>query len=572
MISIRRICFFLFTLHSFHFSFAQNGITWKEQIVLDNTSKYIRLCKVTKGPAAGDLIMTYFKNDHSAPFGMRKSQDNGRTWSTETIFMKNDDMFYYVNPGILQLDDSRLMLTYCKRSKGVNQYIKEEGPCVKFSSDGGYTWGEETFICWGGAYEPTAIQVPNDKNKDGNNDIYLFWSMAIVDQSVDISVATQENAGRGFACGVVASYDNGKTWENFMLTKLGARIVHRNFNEPVGGTYMGSKGNMPTPVLLPDNRIGVVCEAVDKAVSPWFTVSSPGNWDWTDFQNQAWASYQYIGYPPYNADDDNVYPGEPNRCWRSTNTDDTFGGAPYVCVMPNGKIVFSQNTNKLIKVFVCDPYGKNTVKQEDPFGTTKSFYSCIIPLNDREVIVAAHDPDNMAKIYLRIGEVVKDVQPPTMPRNISVFKEGSLYRINWEPSTDNILVYKYEIYANDSLVGITLWDNKTDINGLNPNKNYSFTVRAMDYQGNYSDYSTEIITKLLVETITVFPNPAGECLTVEIPWEYADVLVFNSLGVIKLHDSHFFSGRLSVSTLESGMYILQVKYKSNIVYTKFIKM
>ncbi len=571
MKSTRKIYFLFLALLSFSFSSAQNEITWKEQIVIDGTSKYVRLCKVTKGVAKGDLIMTYFKSDHSAPFGMRRSKDDGRTWSDETIFMKNTSTNYYVNPGILQLDDGRLMLSYCKRSKGVDEYVKEEGPCVKFSSDGGYTWGEETFICWGGSYEPTAIQVPNDKNGDGNNDIYIFWTMAIVDQTVDLSIATKENSYRGFACGVVASYDNGANWENFMPTKLGARIVHRNFNEPPGGTYMGSKGNMPTPVLLPNHRIGVVCEAVDKANSPWFTVSNPRDWDWADFQNQNWSSYQYVGYPPYNADDDNIYPTDRNQCWRPTFTDDTFGGAPYVCVLPNGKIAFSQNSNKIIKVFVCDTNGKNPAQQQDPFGNTMSFYSCIIPLNEREVIIAAHDPENMAATYLRIGEIVKDVQSPTTPQNVSVTKEGARFRVKWEQSTDNVLVYKYQVFANTRLAKEVLWDHETEVAGLDPGTNYSFTVRAMDYQGNFSGITTDSRKFIQAETVHLFPNPATQWLEIKTPWEEVDLAIYNSFGQLIMHNAHFSLSRLSVSTFEKGMYILQVCHEGRIICEKFIK-
>lgn len=567
----RNIFLILFGISAFLYSAAQNEIVWKEQIVIEGTSKYVRLCKVTKGVVQGDLIMTYFKSDHSAPFGMRRSKDDGRTWSDETIFMRNDDQFYYVNPGILQLEDGRLMLSYCKRGKDNYLGVMYEGPCVKYSSDGGYTWGDETFICWGGSYEPTAIQVPNDKNKDGNKDIYIFWSLALIDQSIDISIATRDNAYSGFACGVAASYDNGASWENFMPTKLGARIVHRNFDEPPNGTFFGSKGNMPTPVLLPNHRIGVVCEAVDKANSPWFTVSNPGDWDWSDFQNQNWTSYQYFGYPPYNADDDTIYPNDPNHCWRPTFTDDTFGGAPYVCVLPNGRIAFSQNSGHVIKVFVCDANGKNQIQQEDPFGNTRSFYSCIIPLNEKEVIIAAHDPENMAATYLRIGEIIKDVEPPTVPQHVSVSKQNSNFQISWEKSTDNIVVHKYEVYAKGKLVATTLWDNEAEINELDSDENYSFEVRAIDYQGNFSGLSTGIQEKPDEEEITLFPNPAVDWITLRIPWNDAAVSIFNTLGELKLNDEHFSSGQFSILTLEKGMYFLEINHNSKTICRKFIK-
>ncbi len=551
--------------------FGQDQITWKEKIELSGKYKYIRLCKVTKGPAAGDLIMTYFQSNHSAPFGMRRSKDEGRTWGIETIFMRNNTENYYVNPGILQLDDGRLMLSYCKRSKVEAQYIKEEGPCVRFSTDGGYTWGPETFICWGGAYEPAAIQVPNDENGDGNNDIYLFWTMAIVDQSVDLDIANHNNSYRGFACGVVASYDNGASWENFRPNKLGARIVHRNFDEPVNGTYFGSKGNMPTPVLLPNHRIGVVCEAVDKANSPWFTVSESGDWDWNKFQNQQWSSYSYFGYPPYSADDDNIYPTDRNFCWRPTFQDDTFGGAPYACVLPNGRIAFSQNSGHIIRVFVCDANGRNPVRQDDPFLNTQSFYSCIIPLNDHEVILAAHDPVDLSRAFIRIGEIRKDMDPPTQPKNLLVESTGPGYNLSWEPSTDNIVVHKYYVYANDSLVKEVLWDHATLLDGLDPDKNYAFSVRAVDYQGNVSELATSATNLNADYTIYVYPNPADQWLEIKTPWKEVGISVYSALGELIMRKDHFMQGGLDVSTYRKGIYILQIHHAGIKTYRKFVK-
>lgn len=555
----------------FSAAFAQNEITWKDEIVLDGTFKYIRLCKVTKGAAAGDIIMTYFQSNHSAPFGMRRSKDEGRTWGEETIFMRNTSINYYVNPGILQLDDGRLMLSYCKRAKTGVGTIPEQGPCVRFSTDGGYTWGDETFICWGGDYEPTTIQVQNDKNGDGHNDIYLYWSMVLADQSYDLNTTPASDVKRGFACAVVASYDNGVTWENFMPTKLGARIVHRNFNEPAKETYMGSKGNMPTPVLLPHHRVGVVCEAVDKSNSPWFTVSDGRDWDWENFQGQQWSSYTYFGYPPYSADDDNVYPTDRTKCWRPTYTDDTFGGAPYVSVMANGQIVFSQNSSHDIKVFVGDAYGKNSVKQVDPFlNKQSSFYSCIIPLNDHEVIVAAHDPVDMATAYIRIGEIIKDIQPPTTPKNVLWSKVGNNYQLSWTPSTDNIIVHKYEIYANGNHVKTVLWDNTATVEGLNAETNYTFAVRALDYQGNYSQLSTGLSTRLQVEDFKIFPNPVDNFIQIQTS-EQDYLTEIWSIDGKKLMICDMNATHINVSGLNQGLYLCSIEKNGNKIFRKFVK-
>jgi hypothetical protein len=574
-VMLKRYSYIILLLSMFCFFslISQNEITWKEEIVLDGTFKYVRLCKVTKGPAAGDIIMTYFQSDHSAPFGMRRSKDGGRIWSTETIFMRNNTINYFVNPGILQLDDGRLMLSYCKRGKETSSTILDQGPCVRFSTDGGYTWGAETFIAYGGDYEPTAIQVPHDKNGDGHNDIYLYWSMAITDQSYELATTPVGDVKRGFACGVVASYDNGVTWENFMPTKLGARIVHRNFEYKKNSSYYMSKGNMPTPVLLPNHKVGVACEAVDKANSPWFTVSDSGDWDWANFQGQQWSDYTYFGYPPYKTPyDNNVYPTDRSKCYRPTYQDDTFGGAPYVSVMSNGKIVFSHNSGQEIKVFVTDVNGKNPVQQADPFPSREnSFYSCIIPLNDHEVMVAAHNNIDKSQAFVRIGEILKDTQVPTMPAHVVWSKTGNDYELSWTSSSDNNIVHQYEIYANGNLVKTVFWDSFATINGLNPELNYTFAVRAKDYQGNYSELASGMENLMTALPFEVFPNPVYDCIKIKTDWQDYRIEILSVDGKQLMIYGDYATSSVDVSALNKGLYLISVEKEGKKYISKFIK-
>jgi hypothetical protein len=558
---------------SLSYAFAQDEINWKEEIFLDGTFKFIRLCKVTKGPAAGDLIMTYFQNDHSAPFGMRRSTDEGRTWSEEVIFMRNSATEYFVNPSLLQLDDGRLMLSYCKRPKENTRYTPLQGPCVRFSTDGGYNWGPETFIAWSGDYEPTAIQVPHDKNGDGHNDIYLFWSMAIVDQSFDLNTTPVGEVRRGFACGVVASYDNGETWDNFMPTKLGARIIHRNFDYKNNSGYYMSKGNMPTPVLLPNHRMGVVCEAVDKASSPWFTISDPGDWDWENLQNQHWTDFTYFGYPPYTIPHDtNVYPTNREQCFRPTFQDNTFGGAPYTCVMPNGKIVFSHNSAQKIRVFVADAHGRNAVRQQDPFPDKEnSFYSCIIPLNDREVIVAAHNNIDKSQAYIRIGEIIQDTQNPTAPANLVVNKINEKYHLNWQASNDDIVVHKYEIFANNELVKTVLWDDFAVLDNLESHVAYVFSVRAVDYQGNVSIMTTALNQTEYFAEVTVYPNPVTDFLEIQTDLNEYTVRIMSLDGKV-LMNSDKNSSVLNMTGLDLGTYLVSFVSEMTSIVKKVVKL
>jgi alpha-L-arabinofuranosidase len=80
------------------------------------------------------------------------------------------------------------------------------------------------------------------------------------------------------------------------------------------------------------------------------------------------------------------------------------------------------------------------------------------------------------------------------------------------------------------------------------------------------------VSEFYDEEIKIIPNPAGDWITVEVPWDEASFSVFNSLGQIKLHNDHFSSGRIDLPNLEKGIYFLQLKHKNKTIYRKFLKM
>lgn len=83
-----------------------------------------------------------------------------------------------------------------------------------------------------------------------------------------------------------------------------------------------------------------------------------------------------------------------------------------------------------------------------------------------------------------------DHQAPTAPQNLSAMQAGvNSIRLTWHPSEDNSSIHQYIIlYSNDSLFTNTI-DTTYILKNLEPNTDYSFTVRAVDPSGNVSSQS-----------------------------------------------------------------------------------
>jgi|GEM_PF-2130006 len=492
-------CFFLLL---YFLSFAQ--ISWEGAVTIDTPySKYIRTCKIERGPAAGDILLTYSDRQHGGNIWMIRSNDLGINWSAPVKLVASprlSDGEYVFNANMIQLQDNRLMLCYQHRwDPGTIATKSYTG--IRYSSDGGYTWTEEQQTPTTCVWEARPIQVYNDINADGNNDIYIYYTQEVNPTYYRPEYSTQEySIGRAIA--YIVSYDNGVSWQTNSNERFSGRIIHRNYNG-----QNKSQGGMPTMVELPDHRIAVVAEAPNGstiAFASWVTASDPHDYDFDNIQG-AWSSVNYkvnIQNAVYDGDgyinpssvtlltDPNVYPNNVNNLWKMSTV---YGNAPFTCALPNGLIAYSQNSNQKIRVFVANAYGKNSVEITRPFSNDfNTFYSSIIPISDNMVLCTAQDYDTNSKIYLNRGYINKDVISPTTPGIPSITSViGNRYTFGWSKSTDNIVVSHYEIWNNNELLATTRWDNFVQIDTQSMTA-YQIKVRARDYQGNYSAFSQSL--------------------------------------------------------------------------------
>ncbi|KAF2335555.1 fibronectin type III domain-containing protein [Flavobacterium daemonense] len=107
----------------------------------------------------------------------------------------------------------------------------------------------------------------------------------------------------------------------------------------------------------------------------------------------------------------------------------------------------------------------------------------------------------------------QDVTPPTAPTNLvatNTTKSGTT--LSWTASTDNVGVTAYNIYQGTYLLATTANTTFT-ITTLIPETRYSFTVKAVDADGNVSEESKNVIVDTLPEDST--PPTAPKNLTAE---------------------------------------------------------
>lgn len=85
-----------------------------------------------------------------------------------------------------------------------------------------------------------------------------------------------------------------------------------------------------------------------------------------------------------------------------------------------------------------------------------------------------------------------DSEAPTAPSNLTVtgYNENSV-TLSWEASTDNVGVYRYDIYQN-GVKAIVVEGTSATVFNLTRHEVYNFTVKARDLTGNESPSSSQV--------------------------------------------------------------------------------
>ncbi|KAA1185076.1 PQQ-dependent sugar dehydrogenase [Paenibacillus sp. B2(2019)] len=150
-----------------------------------------------------------------------------------------------------------------------------------------------------------------------------------------------------------------------------------------------------------------------------------------------------------------------------------------------------------------DLYKDNVLTQANVTATTYNFTG-LTPDTTYNFTVKAKDAagniSNASSPLTLKTTTQTDTQAPTAPTAlISSSQTSSSVNLNWTASTDNVSVYEYDIYRNDTLAGSTT-TTSFNVTGLTANTTYNFTVKARDLAGNISAASN---------TLSVKTNPAS---------------------------------------------------------------
>jgi len=93
-----------------------------------------------------------------------------------------------------------------------------------------------------------------------------------------------------------------------------------------------------------------------------------------------------------------------------------------------------------------------------------------------------------------------DAVPPSAPSGLTASARTSTsISLTWQPSTDNVGVTGYEVFKDGVPAASTTGTNAV-IQGLAPNTQYRFAVRARDAAGNLSAFSSELLASTTVDT------------------------------------------------------------------------
>jgi endonuclease I/chitodextrinase len=158
------------------------------------------------------------------------------------------------------------------------------------------------------------------------------------------------------------------------------------------------------------------------------------------------------------------------------------------------------------------------------------WHNNVDPVDQREIDRnnAAYNYQGNANPYVDHPEYVDliwlDTQAPTVPTNVVASNPSNTsLDLSWSASTDNISVTAYDIYINSNFSFSTNANNTNIlVDGLDPNTNYCFTIKARDTTGNESGFSNqdcETTTNNIICLTETFENigPASSSYT-NVSW------------------------------------------------------
>ncbi|SMH42762.1 Glucose/arabinose dehydrogenase, beta-propeller fold [Rathayibacter oskolensis] len=129
-----------------------------------------------------------------------------------------------------------------------------------------------------------------------------------------------------------------------------------------------------------------------------------------------------------------------------------------------------------------------------------------------------------ATVAVTVPQCTVDTQAPTRPTGLTARAAGTAVTLTWSASTDNVGVRSYTIFRGSTQVG-TVTGTGTAAppltfteSGLTANTGYSYTVAAVDAQGNASARSAAAAVTTGAACSTEFCTVTQTTTDTDIPW------------------------------------------------------
>ncbi|MDE6306366.1 MAG: glycoside hydrolase [Muribaculaceae bacterium] len=257
--------------------------------------EYPRMCRIDDNK----ILLTYHGgvSDHWQNSYLRKSYDNGRTW-TEPVEIYNilnsfHGCKYYriCNPEMTKLANGWIILTVVANGNPEGNNNSKVLACL--SKDGGETWGDPIIVGRGRTWEPQVIQLPNGEIELLVSSETKWWETQRDNMFQEI-LSTR-------------STDNGETWTTYKRASY----------KP------GARDGMPVAVVMQGNKgVLFIEESVNGNIPPSLQHRTlDGEWDTAD-----WDGVQ-----------------DSQRWLTSLNN---HAGAPYMIQLPTGEFLIMAHTNQ----------------------------------------------------------------------------------------------------------------------------------------------------------------------------------------------------------------------------------
>jgi chitodextrinase len=118
--------------------------------------------------------------------------------------------------------------------------------------------------------------------------------------------------------------------------------------------------------------------------------------------------------------------------------------------------------------------------------------TCIFTVTAKD----AEGTPSQASAPLTVTTQTAETEPPTAPESlVATGWTAHTVTLSWNASTDNVGVAAYEVYTGSQSITVPGGSTTTTVQGLVPNTDYTFTVKAKDAAGNASLASNPVTLK-----------------------------------------------------------------------------